>query len=325
MNLLDTISATSSPASVSGHTPCGSRAGPTTNPSGRDRVPANLSARQAKEQGSLTSGTYGPRGFTSSSSDDLAWSLVSRLRERTALLGSTLYALTWKRQSTPLGRSIYRLAASGHRTRGTGCTSWGTPRSTDGSHGGPNQDDPSALTPQAHLASWATPKAQTGKYQYAGGDKNRPVLNLEGQVCLASWPTTRANDGTGDKVPPGRMGAPALKTVASWAMPTQRDHKDGACNLDNVPVNALLGREALLTASGPPPFSGLARMVNQGLSLHEIINLRGAMEQMMGRGYKTGRMSLNPRFSLWLMGLPTAWDDCAPTETPSSLRKRQSS
>lgn len=30
---------------------------------------------------------------------------------------------------------------------------WGTPRATDGSNGGPNQDDPSALTPQAHLAN----------------------------------------------------------------------------------------------------------------------------------------------------------------------------
>lgn len=29
------------------------------------------------------------------------------------------------------------------------CSGWGTPRATDGSHGGPNQDDPSALPVQA--------------------------------------------------------------------------------------------------------------------------------------------------------------------------------
>jgi hypothetical protein len=101
--------------------------GPTIDLSGQEVRRASLSAAQAKEAGLLMTATFGRRGFGSSTSADLAWSLVSKLRPVTASVGSTLFKLTWKTRVTPSGRSISALRASARRTSGSGCTSWPTP------------------------------------------------------------------------------------------------------------------------------------------------------------------------------------------------------
>ena len=44
------------------------------------------------------------------------------------------------------------------------------------------------LAEQVQLAGWATPKVQTGKYQYSNGNHKKKVLNLEGQVELIIGP-----------------------------------------------------------------------------------------------------------------------------------------
>ena len=132
-------SATSSPESASGPMPSDKPDGPTIEKSGPEVVPANLSARQAREQGLLTSGTYGPRFITSSGSVRLEQSLVSRLQAKTALLGSALFRLTWKQRDTPLGVSIFALRASGRRTSDKGCTSWPTPTGLAPAKNGQNE------------------------------------------------------------------------------------------------------------------------------------------------------------------------------------------
>jgi hypothetical protein len=89
--------------------------------------------------------------------------------------------------------------------------------------------------------------------------------------------------------------------LASWATPTQRDHKDGNCTEQleqgTIQVNALLGRQALLTASGETPNGSPAATASGG--------------------------QLNPAHSRWLMGLPPVWDDCAVTAMRSMPRKRK--
>ena len=184
-NSEDLPNAISSPASESGATPCAKPDGPTTDQSGPAVAPANLSARQAKEAGLLTSGTYGPRSFTSYSPVILISSLASKLAAKTDLLGSTLFRLTWKQRVTPLGLRICALRASVLRTSGSGCTSWPSPSTA---LGGKNERTLEGAQKEAErrgwnndlcvaaLASWPTPNTPSGgpnvtsSAKHTGGD-----------------------------------------------------------------------------------------------------------------------------------------------------------
>jgi len=159
--------------------------GQTTAPSGPAPAPANLSAGQAKEAGLLTSGTYGPRSTTSSASADLQQSLASRLRARTASLGSTLYKLTWKVRTTPQHRSIYALRASAHRISDSASTGWPTPRAEDAASAGMrwSRGKADTLTAQAtHLAAWPTPTTRDWK-DGASVNANVPINALLGRTA----------------------------------------------------------------------------------------------------------------------------------------------
>ena len=87
--LTDTHSAISLQVLESGPTPFGSQAGQMIDLFGQVPVRANLSARQAKELGLMTSGTCGPTSITSSKSAALQSSLESRLMRRLSLDGGT--------------------------------------------------------------------------------------------------------------------------------------------------------------------------------------------------------------------------------------------
>jgi hypothetical protein len=120
-------SATSLQVSEGGALLLGSQDGPTTDPSGPDRAHANLSARQAKETGLLTSGTCGPLSTGSYDSAALSAFLANKLRGRKDCAGSTLYRVTWKLKDTRSRRLIYVLQASARRTSDKGFTGLPTP------------------------------------------------------------------------------------------------------------------------------------------------------------------------------------------------------
>ena len=91
-----------------------------------------------------------------------------------------------------------------------------------------------------------------------------------------------------------------VQAWAGWPTPTTRDHKDGK-ECPNVPLNALLGRVAWLTANPQA-----ARITADGTML------TGCSAGMESGG------QLNPAFSGWLMGFPEAWCRAALT---APLRK----
>ena len=216
MTLWDTPSATSSPESVCGAMPFAAPELPTIHQSGPAPAHASLSARQAKEAGLMTSGTYGLPSTGSSSSAHLQSSLESRLRANLQGRGSTLYKLTWKPWVTPSGVSRSRLRASVPRTSETVRIGWPTPAAWD--YKSESASDEFNEKRWAHargkplsavvtLAGWPTPGANNYKGQ---PETARGLENLDGKALLAGWATPRANDAEkrGQLAPDIRNGLP---------------------------------------------------------------------------------------------------------------------
>lgn len=182
-SLSDTRSAISSQVSASGLMLSGELAGLTLSLYGQLHAHANLSARQAREMRLLTSGICGLHCSTLSPSTNLQSSLENRLRQNLSALGSTLYKLTWKPWTTPMGVSRFRLRASVQRISGTALTGWPTPGTAliDHKSKPPIIGNRKATDPQIsladiayHLARWPTPNA--GTPQSTRGNGQDPEL-----------------------------------------------------------------------------------------------------------------------------------------------------
>lgn len=292
-----TPSATSSPVSASGPMPSVSQDGPTTDPSGPAPAPASHSAPPERDQDLPTSVTSGLSSTGSSASAALQLSLESRLRVRTASAGSTLYSLTWKHRATPLGRQICALRASAPRTSASASglleKGWVTTTTRDWKDSGadikPRGDGSERfdqLPRQANLAGWPTPNTMTGGQTSRGGDRKGELL-MGGMAQLAGWPTPMTQDDNCSRV--ANPQEYAVKRLA---------RKGASSNLAQTAQ-----AYAWATAQDGP-----ARLTATG----EL--LTGSTAAMESGG------QLRPAHSRWLMGLPRAWDECAPRQFKKSRK-----
>lgn len=286
MNSSNTHRSTSSQASADGAEPCVKPAGLTTDQPGQVLALANLSAKQVRARGLMTSGTYGPTSSISSSSADLQKSLASRLQARMDSCGATLYVLTWKDRVTPSQQRISALRASVLRTSDSACTGWPTPIKSDsrGSAGVGKQELPNVTL----LSGWPKPAATV-----VDAKPNPPII------------------GNRKPTDPQISVADVAVHLCSWAPPTTRDHKHANAKpwaeRGGGTKGEQLCNQVVHQLPGPARYTASGQM------------LTGSCAGMESGG------QLSPEHSRWLMGFPAVWGSCAPTVTRSSRKTRKSS
>ena len=305
---LASLSATSSLESESGRTHFAEQVGQMIGRYGLAHVLASLSPRQAKAAGLMMSDISGPLGTTSSTSATLQSCLANRLRAKTASVGSTLFSLTWKFRVTPLGRQIYALRASALRTSDNGFGSWPTATTRDWKDGHEQAVPINALLGRvAWLAGWPTTKVADGRGNPYEATENRRS-ELRKTVALAGWPTPTKANAEGGQIancsPTGRRPDGSKATVsinqiaklAGWPTTTTTQDSAGSRAYGYKGQAFMTLTDAAFSADSGPALTG-----------SPVATASGGQ--------------LNPSHSRWLMGIPPAWDECAPI-IPRRLKRK---
>lgn len=254
--------------------------------------------------------TWAPRTDASASSSSHGWPtpVVNIGRNRTAGRsnpdsahhdGETIHdaVLTWATPSAqPAGgtpeafverkrRAIARGVQMGDALTDLGmqAQTWSTPTADDANNVTRASGQMQSLA--RDTTQWATPRANDPEKR-GDFDPTDPRTGLPGQVV--TWNTPRAEDGEREQ---GSTFDGLSGDVTAWATPKARDYKDGDSTGAVERQSPDLGKEVVTSHRGPTPPPSEAQTAPSDSSPPKR------------------RAGLNPRFALWLMGLPVNWLD----------------
>jgi len=198
-----------------------------------------------------------------------------------------------------------------------------------------------ALSRSAHLQQFLESRlhhllAANGSPEYAliwkhwDMESGQPICALRASVRRTSgngftgWPSPRANDSTGEKIPPNRTGGAALKSVAGWATPIC---DDGEKVKSSPKFHSQLCDQAHISGwVSPTAADGIRGEKTPGTGIplnHQVSGM--TQPSSPAETVSTGGYRLNPHFSRWLMGYPAEWLSCVDWEMPLSRKSRRRS
>lgn len=176
--------------------------------------------------------------------------------------------------------------------------------------GAPHQRDRAYWVADADRQQWE----RCGEFQPTGGG-----VNLQTAALLAGWPTPTATDGKGGyqggRIRNGKLSTDRLDVavqLAGWPTPTTSNDRS-PCSQEAMRTYRDNGTKIQKRLQDVAALCGPARLTASGEMLI------GSTAGMDGGG------QLDPDHSRWLMGFPPEWEECAPTETLSTLKRRQRS
>jgi hypothetical protein len=220
-------------------------------------------------------------------------------------------------------------------------SAWPTPVANDDNKEAGNTDSSRRTV---ELASWPTPDSMSGGGESAERKKELGRMESGGgdPEAVAHWATPDADTGPhgprGTSKNPANQSGRDLQAQAQWATPANRDYRH---------PNARSYQERSGTKKGeqmpnqvqhwttPQAHDSTARSKGQKAKhgtkhgcadLNADANLSGPEQSGTTAATASGvRYLLNPRFSLWLQGLPEEWASCGERAMLCARRRRKNS